>query len=249
MLSTEDRIHDGHRSRMREKFSSLGARAFLTHELLEMLMFHVVPYRNTNPTAKNLLKEFKDINGLLSATPEETVSVKGVGARVSEMISALGEYSNILMNKEKTGSYSFSSDYSGIGEYLIDYFGKGRTDTCEVAFMLFNSRMELISCETLYGVDFAYAEIKAEKFVSRALNARASAAVIAHTHPFGSAYPTPGDLQTNNMISGALSRIGVELVEHYVISGKSYCGLMHHINTSFYQENFKDVLSEVTEDE
>ena len=51
-------IHKGHRARMRSKLESYGPRIFDTYELLEMLLYYVIPYRDTNPIAKRLLAAF-----------------------------------------------------------------------------------------------------------------------------------------------------------------------------------------------
>ena len=41
-------IHKGHRQRMREKLFSHGSRVLQSYELLEMLLYYVIPYKNTN---------------------------------------------------------------------------------------------------------------------------------------------------------------------------------------------------------
>ena len=54
----DDRIHEGHRGRMRAKLLAHGQNIFDTYELLEMLLYHVIPYKDTNPVAKRLLYAF-----------------------------------------------------------------------------------------------------------------------------------------------------------------------------------------------
>ena len=66
MMAAES-VHKGHRSRMKEKLLTFGERIFHTYELLEMLLYYVIPYRDTNPISKALLKRFSGIDGVLSA--------------------------------------------------------------------------------------------------------------------------------------------------------------------------------------
>ena len=54
----ENKIHAGHRSRMKHKLISHGQHIFDTYELLEMLLYYVIPYKDTNPISKNLLYAF-----------------------------------------------------------------------------------------------------------------------------------------------------------------------------------------------
>ncbi|MBP5610265.1 MAG: hypothetical protein J6X72_02870 [Clostridia bacterium] len=64
---TETNVHAGHREKMREKYARAGADAFLPHELLELLLFYAVPYRDTNPTAHRLIERFGSLSGVLEA--------------------------------------------------------------------------------------------------------------------------------------------------------------------------------------
>ena len=57
MAGTDAQVHSGHRQRMRDKFIRHGADVFDTHELLEMLLYYVIPYKDTNP-AYFLKQEF-----------------------------------------------------------------------------------------------------------------------------------------------------------------------------------------------
>ena len=64
----DEKLHVGHRARMRRKFLSYGSRIFDTYELLEMLLYHAIPYKDTNPVAKRLLMEFGSLEGVLTAS-------------------------------------------------------------------------------------------------------------------------------------------------------------------------------------
>ena len=48
-------VHAGHRARMRERYRAGGASSLASHELLEMLLYHALAQRDTNPLAHALL--------------------------------------------------------------------------------------------------------------------------------------------------------------------------------------------------
>ena len=50
--------HEGHRSRMKERFQANGLEGFSDHEILEFLLFYAIPYRDTNPLAHELVNRF-----------------------------------------------------------------------------------------------------------------------------------------------------------------------------------------------
>lgn len=83
-------IHSGHRQRLREKFTRTGTlEHFEDHEILEMLLFCVLPRRNTNPIAHQLLLKFGSLDKVLEATVEELQTVSGVGPKAAAFLTAL----------------------------------------------------------------------------------------------------------------------------------------------------------------
>ncbi|MDG6094194.1 DNA repair protein RadC [Acetobacter sp. AN02] len=67
----------GHRSRMRERVLGRGARSLADYELLEMLLFFVMPRGDTKPLAKTLLNVFGSFEAVLAA-PEELLVRAGL---------------------------------------------------------------------------------------------------------------------------------------------------------------------------
>lgn len=84
-------IHAGHRARMRIRFSETGLNGFRPHEVLEMLLFSVIPKRDVNPLAHALLDRFGDLNGVLSASCEELMETPGLGRQTAEFFKTLNE--------------------------------------------------------------------------------------------------------------------------------------------------------------
>jgi DNA repair protein RadC len=234
MAKIDTGLHSGHRQRMREKFLDYGRDVFHSHELLEMLLFHAVQYKNTNPIAKNLLSRFSTLDGVFSASREELLSVEGVGPKIADMILAVGKI-DVLSDAEEPvdNAKRIFDDYCSTGQFFVDYFDS--RFTYETVILLLNSKMEYLDCRTLYELDYDTAAIKAEPFIDAAIRARAAVAIIAHNHPYGPPFPSIGDKATNNMIAESLSKSGVLLAEHYVVSGKKFVGFMNNLTMAFSQ--------------
>lgn len=234
MTNKSKSLHAGHRERMRGKLITYGREVFHTHELLEMLLYHVIPYKNTNPMAEELLHRFGNLEGVFSASADELLSVSGVGPRVAELISSLSllDIESVCEPFEEECSKKFD-DYRDVGNFFTEYFGEKLTR--EVVVLLLNNKMEYLACESVYQSDYELGSVKAQPFIDLAIKHRAAVAIIAHNHPYGPPFPTVGDRATNDMVARALSGAGVLLAEHYVITGKRYLGFMTNIMTPFSQ--------------
>jgi len=51
--------HEGHRDRLRQRFSKSGFDGFHDYEILELLLTYAIPRKDTKPIAKALISRFK----------------------------------------------------------------------------------------------------------------------------------------------------------------------------------------------
>ncbi len=219
----DSRIHEGHRGRMRAKLLAHGQNIFDTYELLEMLLYHVIPYKDTNPIAKRLLYAFGGLDGVFLAKREELVKVSGVGERTADFIVSVGRLSSVIGAEILPREKEDFSDYETVGEFFVRYFS-GVSDKCVAALYLDNN-MRPIEFKRLFDTDYESAAVRAKPFVDTALLNHASVIISAHNHPYGPFYPTQGDRATNNMITAAINMVGLLHAEHYIVCGDSYAGI------------------------
>ncbi len=219
----DSHIHDGHRARMRAKLLSHGRRIFDTYELLEMLLYHTIPYKDTNPVSKRLLAAFGGLDGVLSASAEALMEVSGVGERTAELIAAVDELSDIIGAEMLNETGIDLSSYDAVGSYLTEYF-RGVTDK-QVIALYFDSGMHLKSIKKLYDLEYESGGVKAKPFIDGAIESSASVVITAHNHPYGPFYPTLGDRATNTLITEAFKIYGIIHAEHYIICGDQYAGI------------------------
>jgi DNA repair protein RadC len=106
---------------------------------------------------------------------------------------------------------------------LVKYFSP--YDKNVVASLFLDNRMRLIDIKKLYDLDFESGGVKARPFVDEAIRRRAAVVITAHNHPFGPFYPSPGNRETNTMITNALAMSGIVHAEHYIVSGDKHAGI------------------------
>ena len=218
----DEKLHVGHRARMRRKFLSYGSRIFDTYELLEMLLYHAIPYKDTNPVAKRLLMEFGSLEGVLTASSEELSRVSGIGERAAELLVTVGRAADALYLDSSSDAVVYN-DYDRAGRRMAEYFKDNKKRA--VAMMMLDNGMRERAIVTIYDdVFYGSAAVKAAPFINEAILAGASVVITAHNHPFGPAVATDSDMETNRMIDMALEQVGIAVAEHYVVSGEKYLG-------------------------
>ena len=223
-------LHKGHRQRMRDKLFSYGGRVMQNYELLEMLLFYVIPCKNTNPLAKRLMLKFGDLDGVFSASARELCEVEGVGKGVAEFLKSVADL--ISENKDEIIDDSFD-DYDKVGKFLVEKLSGERE--YKTVMLVFDNRMNLLDYKVLYDLEYSSGAVRTEAFIDFAVKTRAAVAITAHNHPYGPLFPTVGDMATNNAVSTALNMSGINHVEHYIVSGNRFLGITNQLCLSLVQ--------------
>ena len=74
----EDKPHHmGHRQRLRAKFLASGKEALADYELLELVLFNSNSRKDVKPLAKNLIKEFGNLAGVIKANAKDLKKIFG----------------------------------------------------------------------------------------------------------------------------------------------------------------------------
>ncbi len=72
----------GHRQRLKSRFYKLPIRSLPDYEILEMVLFYVIPIKDTKKVAKQLLNTFGSLIGVLNADYKQLSQIKGLGNSV-----------------------------------------------------------------------------------------------------------------------------------------------------------------------
>jgi DNA repair protein RadC len=69
LIPTDDVV--GHRKRLRKRFLDGGLVGFHDYEIIELLLSLGTPRRDCKQQAKEVIRRFKTLRGVLAASPEE----------------------------------------------------------------------------------------------------------------------------------------------------------------------------------
>jgi DNA repair protein RadC len=112
----EDKHYHGHRERLRTRFRDAGDTALADYEILELLLFRLIPRRDTKPVAKALLDRFGTLSDVFGATPALLQEVNGIGEAVAldlKLVSAVAQrmLKSEIRNKTVLASWSSVIQY------------------------------------------------------------------------------------------------------------------------------------------
>ena len=90
----------GHRKRLRQKFVSSGFRGFHDYEIVELLLTLGSPRKDCKHLAKEAIKKFKTLRGVLEASPEELQQIDGIGPHNAFGIKLVREVAEQFLKEE-----------------------------------------------------------------------------------------------------------------------------------------------------
>ena len=92
-------LHANHRQRLREKYVRDEA-SMCDHEMLELFLFDIIPRRNTNPIAHELINKFGSLLGVFTASKKDLMTVNGIGERAATYIIDAYETTRAELNEK-----------------------------------------------------------------------------------------------------------------------------------------------------
>ncbi len=208
-------IHAGHRARMREKLAKLGTEHFADHEILEMLLFYVIPRGDTNAIAHELLERFKGFRGVFEAKPEELRRISGFGEHSAALFSLIREVARRYFVSRYAKRLQLTTTQS-IGTFIAPLFIGHRDE--QIYLLCLDAKKQPVYGGFIRSGSRASAELDFSVVVATAVSVHAKFVVIAHNHPSGYAVPSEADISATLRLKRALKEVGIALLDHLVIA-------------------------------
>lgn len=209
----------GHRKRIKEKYKDSGLKGWLDYEVLELALSYAVPRKDTKPVARELLKKFKSINGVLDAGVVELQSINGISEHAALFMKLLKDISKLYLEAVLSGKDLIDSP-----EAVINYLKttlRGSKDE-EFHALFLNSANRLLAAETIQKGTVNKSVVFPRKIVEQALSNHAVGVIVAHNHPGETLKPSSDDIRVTRAIADALQTVDVSLLDHIIIGGNGY---------------------------
>lgn len=184
------------------------------YELLEMLLFRIVPRQDVKPLAKALLARFGDLAAVLGAAPARIAEVPGAGPAIAlelKVTQAVLERAAISATKRRP----IISSWSALLDYTRLSMAHGEIEQFRVLFL--DRKNQLIADELMGKGSVDHAPVYPREIVRRALELAASAVILVHNHPSGDPKPSAADVAITREIAAAAKPLGIDVHDHLVV--------------------------------
>ena len=221
MAPTEN-LHKGHRQKVREQYMENGLKGMADHNVLEFLLFFGIPQKDTNELAHRLLQRFGSFADVLRADVAELKAVSGMTENAACLLNLVlpvyQRYCKSLSKKKMT-----FRDIREIEDYVRPYFADA---TKERVFLLcLDDQKRLLALRSLNEGSLGEVFVDMRAVAAVLLETKAKAAVLIHNHPNGIALPSGNDVAVTRMVYTFLKQMGVQLLDHLILTEKDRCSL------------------------
>ena len=216
----------GHRERVRKKFLENGFNGLEDYEILELLLFYVIPRKDTKAIAKELIKKFKTLANVLKADTLELKTINGLGASSLTFLQMMGALPETIYKDELKNQKLIKDDKNKITdkEVLLSFLRNkiGYEDVEKFYVIYLSSSNEVIAFEESSSGTLDRSSIYPREIYKRVIMENAKSIIIAHNHPSGNTCPSKCDIDITNEIAKGLKNFGALLLEHIIITRDSY---------------------------
>lgn len=212
----------GHRERLRERFSATGGDTLADYELLELLLFRLIPRTDTKPAAKALLARFGTLAEVLGAPVNLLQEVKGVGPAVALDLKIVAASARRMARGEISGREVLSS-WNQVLDYCRAAMAFEEREHFRILFL--DKKNVLIADEVQQTGTVDHTPVYPREVIKRALELSATAIILVHNHPSGDPAPSRADIDMTKTIIDIAKPLGISVHDHIIIGKKGFASM------------------------
>jgi len=212
----------GHRERLKARFQDAGADALADYELLELLLFHALPRRDTKPIAKALLARFGSFSDVLAAPPARLKEVEGVGDGVVHHLKVVQAAARRFA-RDPVRAQPVLGSWASVIDYCRAAMAYEAIEQFRILFL--DKKNRLIADEVQQSGTVDHTPVYPREVVKRALELSATALILVHNHPSGDPTPSGADIQMTKSVIDVAAPLGIAVHDHIIVGRDGHASL------------------------
>ena len=172
--------------------------------------------------ARELLKHFGGLRGLLNANKKDLEKIKGLGiAKISQLLSAT-EIAKRQLKEDIVGKTVINGP-EDVLEYLSVSMSNLKEEVFKVIYL--NSANVVLAAEDLFKGTVDQSAVYPREIIKIAFELNASGLIFVHNHPSGNLKPSKHDLSLNDKLVKACRAVDLTPLDHIIIGPTGYISL------------------------
>jgi DNA repair protein RadC len=235
---------EGHRQRMREKFLEGGLARFSDEEVVEFLLTLGTPRKDVKIQAREALRRFENLSGVLSAPMSKLTEIKGIGQKNALYLNLIHQISGRYLRDRVKGEQFFGSS-KAVFDYLFHSMRDLKREVFKVLFL--NRKNELILDQDVFVGSLTGSAVYPREIMTLALEHKAAAMVFVHNHPSGDPTPSMEDRKLTRDLVWASQLLMIQILDHVIIGNNTHYsfadeGLIRSFITE-YEQSFNPFIN------
>lgn len=212
-------IRRGHRSRLREKFLNAGLDGFLNYEIIELLLTLGTPRKDCKQPAKDALKKFRTLRGVLEAPAGQLMEIRGIGVHNVFGLKLIQEVSRMFL-KEKMMAQAYCRSSKEVFDYLYHSLRDSKREKFKALFL--DAKNQILEEKTVFEGTVDSSAVYPREIIKEALWRDASSLIFVHNHPSGDPTPSESDKEITTELVFAANVVQIRVLDHLIIGNNRY---------------------------
>jgi len=191
----------------------------LDYEVVELLLTLGTPRTDCRRQAREALKKFKALRGVLEASEEELQEIHGIGPHNVFGIKLVQEVSRRFL-KEKMMSKPACNSSKEVFDYLFHTLRDSKKEKFKTLFL--DAKNQIIEERTFFEGTVDSSAVYPREIMKVALRHDASSLIFVHNHPSGDPEPSESDKEITKELVFAASVMQVKVLDHLIIGNNRY---------------------------
>jgi DNA repair protein RadC len=232
----------GHRKRLRERFIKSGPKGFHDYEIVELLLSLGRPRKDCKPQAKEAIKRFKTLRGVLEAPLQELQQIDGIGPHSVFGIKLVQEVAREFL-KEKIIDKPIYKSSQEVFDYLYHSMRDLKKEILKVIYL--SSQNQIIDTADLFEGTINASSISPREVMESAIKHYAASLIFVHNHPSGNPEPSQSDKEITRDLVYAGRIMQIKVLDHIIIGENRYFsfageGLLEEYELNFLNLKIRD---------
>ena len=184
-----------------------------------MLLSLGTPRRDCKQAAKEAIKKFKTLRGVLEASPQELQQINGIGAHCAFGIKLIQEVASEFL-KAKMLEKPFYRSSQEVFDYLYFAMRGLKKEVFKVLYL--TSQNQIIDTADLSAGTVNSSAVSPREVIEGAIRNNAAALIFVHNHPSGATEPSTADKSLTRELVYAGRIMHIKVLDHIIIGDNRY---------------------------